>query len=106
MKRIILASVSSIALLGLVACSDSDTTTTQSIQPEVQTTDPTMAPADDTNVIVVPESDGVPADQTTTQSITPNVDAMDDAGTSTGAVPDGSLGTDDFEPTDDVRPVE
>ena len=50
MKKLILASVSGIALLGLAACSDSDGTTTQSVpdqmQPmEEQTTPNTVPPA-------------------------------------------------------------
>jgi hypothetical protein len=103
MKKIILASVSSIALLGLAACSDTDTTTTQSVQPEIQTTDPTMAPGTDTNVIVVPETnDGVPADQTTTQSISPDATPS----TPMDATPGSTLGTDDVEPADDVPAVQ
>jgi len=63
MNKIILASVSSLALLGLAACSDTDSTTTQSTQPEVQETAPTVVPGSDTNVIVVPETDETaPAD--------------------------------------------
>ncbi len=104
MKKIILATVSSIALLGLAACSDTDTTTTQSVQPDVETTDPTMAPGDDTNVIIVPETtdDGVAADRTTTQSISPDAGPSD----SIDASPDGTLGTDDVEPADDVPAVQ
>lgn len=34
MKKLILASVSGIALLGLAACSDTDGTTTQAVPPE------------------------------------------------------------------------
>jgi len=45
MKKLILASVSAIALFGVAACSDTDNTTTQSIDPDVQTTTP-LAPAD------------------------------------------------------------
>ncbi|MDN2580577.1 hypothetical protein [Aquibium sp. ELW1220] len=105
MKKIILASVSSLALLGLAACSDTDTTTTQSVEPEVQETAPTVTPGTDTNVIVVPETDDTtPADGTTTQSITPD-GTMDDTGT-TGAAPGGTIGTDDVEPADDVPAVQ
>lgn len=101
MKKIILASVSSLALLGLAACGDSDTTTTQSIEPEVQDTAPTAVPNEDTDVIVVPEADeDASTDGTTTQSITPEADSMDDATGTTGATPDGTLGTDDNEPAD------
>lgn len=103
MKKIIIASVSSLALLGLAACSDTDTTTTQSVEPEVQETAPVTTPGADTNVIVVPETDeATPADGTTTQSITPENDTM---GT-TGAAPDSTLGTDDVEPADDVPAVQ
>lgn len=113
MKKIIIASVSSLALLGLAACSDTDTTTTQSVQPEVQETAPTVAPGTDTNVIVTPETDDtLPADGTATQSITPDTAPMDGStgaapmdGT-TGAAPDGALGTDDVEPADDVPAVQ
>ncbi|MEQ8297105.1 MAG: hypothetical protein RIB55_11525 [Nitratireductor sp.] len=46
MKKLIVATTSAIALLGLAACSDNpDTTTTQSVEPEVQETQP-MEPAD------------------------------------------------------------
>ena len=107
MKKIILASVSSLALLGLAACSDSDTTTTQSIQPEVQDTAPTVAPDEDTNVIVVPDTDeDASTDNTTTQSIAPEADSMDDTDGATGVAPDGTLGADDYEPSDGVRSVE
>jgi PBP1b-binding outer membrane lipoprotein LpoB len=92
MKKIIIASVSSLALLGLAACSDTDTTTTQSVEPEVQETAPVTTPGADTNVIVVPETDeATPADGT--------------EGT-TGAAPDSTLGTDDVEPADDVPAVQ
>jgi len=48
MKKLILASVSAIALLGVAACSDTDNTKTQSVEPPAQTTvpsDPAMQPA-------------------------------------------------------------
>jgi outer membrane lipoprotein SlyB len=106
MKKIILASVSSLALLGLAACSDTDTTTTQSVEPEVQETAPTVTPGTDTNVIVVPETDDTtPADGTTTQSITPENDTLD-GDDATGAAPGGTIGTDDVEPADDVPAVQ
>ena len=40
MKKIILASASAIALLGLAACSDTDETTTQSVEPVIEETQP------------------------------------------------------------------
>ncbi|TKT80162.1 hypothetical protein [Aquamicrobium sp. LC103] len=48
MKKLILASISGIALLGLAACSDTDETTTQGVQPEAPATtpDPGAAPTD------------------------------------------------------------
>ena len=101
MKKHIIACVSSLALLGLAACSDTDTTTTQSVQPEAQETAPTVSPGADTNVIVTPETDDAPpADGTTTRSITPD-GTMEDSGM-TGAAPRGAHGTDDVEPGDDV----
>jgi len=107
MKKIIIASVSALALLGLAACGDTDTTTTQSVQPEAQDTAPTVVPGADTNVIVVPETDeNAPTDDTTTRSITPEADSMDDTTGTTGATPDGTLGADDNEPADGVRPVQ
>lgn len=49
MKKLILASVSGIALLGLAVCSDTDDTTTQALSPEdapmVQPVDPAPPPA-------------------------------------------------------------
>ena len=48
MKKLILASVSGIALMGLAACSDTDGTTTQAVpeQGAPATTEPGAAPAD------------------------------------------------------------
>lgn len=107
MKKIILASVSSLALLGLAACSDTDTTTTQSTQPEVQDTAPTGVPATDPNLTVAPSADdSVPTDGTTTQSIAPETDTMGTTGGATGVAPDSTLGTDDVEPADDVPAVQ
>ncbi|MBE0692784.1 MAG: hypothetical protein IH590_06715 [Aquamicrobium sp.] len=40
MKKLILASVSGIALLGLAACSDTDGTTTQAVPDETQPMEP------------------------------------------------------------------
>lgn len=44
MKKLILASTSAIALLGLAACSDTDNTTTQSTTPPAETTTPPAEP--------------------------------------------------------------
>lgn len=46
MKKLILASVSAIALFGVAACSDTDSTTTQSVEPPAETTTPMVVPAD------------------------------------------------------------
>ncbi len=116
MKKIILASVSSIALLGLVACGDTDNTTTQSIEPEVQETAPTAVPDNDTDVTVVPEAgtdEAAPTDDTTTQSIEGDeesgVTIVQPEGGSTDeapmAAPQGSA-TDEVEPADDVPAVQ
>ena len=66
MKKLVLASVSALALLSVAACSDStDTTQTQSV-PETQTTEPAPIPA---------EPATPPAtDNTTTQSVDPTPD--------------------------------
>ncbi|MDP3895134.1 MAG: hypothetical protein Q8Q62_00515 [Mesorhizobium sp.] len=45
MKKLILASVSAIALFGVAACSDTDSTTTQSVEPPAETLTP-MVPTD------------------------------------------------------------
>ena len=47
MRKLILASVSAIALFGVAACSDTDDTTTQSVDPMEESTPTTPAPADD-----------------------------------------------------------
>lgn len=69
MKKLVLASASAIALLGLAACSDTDQTTTQS----------TPAPVEDPAGPVTPAPDAAPeapaTDGTTTQSIEPAPDA-------------------------------
>lgn len=81
MKKIILASASAIALLGLAACSDTDDTTTQSTVPEVQQTEPaapTMTPTP-------PAADEPTTDDTTTQSVEPeSPDADEPAATDDG----------------------
>ena len=49
MKKLILASVSGIALMGLAACSDTDDTTTQAVPeeaPMTQPQDPAAAPTE------------------------------------------------------------
>lgn len=49
MKKLILASVSGIALMGLAACSDTDNTTTQAVpgdQPPVTEPAPEIAPTE------------------------------------------------------------
>ena len=45
MRKLILASVSAIALFGVAACSDTDGTTTQSVEPPADQTQP-MTPTD------------------------------------------------------------
>ena len=58
MRKLILASVSAIALLGIAACSDTDDTTTESVEPPMDQTAPTTpAPADD------PAATPAPADE-------------------------------------------
>ena len=77
MKKLILASVSALALFGVAACSDSgtDTTTTQSTNPPAA--EQPMTPA-------TPDATTPPAtDNSTTQSITP--------APSDGAVDDGAM---------------
>lgn len=61
MKKLILASVSAMALLGVAACSDSgtDTTTTQSVTPPVE------APADPATP-ATPGQEAVPTPETGT----------------------------------------
>lgn len=109
MKKIILASASSIALLGLAACSDTDTTTTQSIEPEVQETAPTVVPQGSPTL---PTDEAAPAtDNTTTQSI----QSDDDMDTETevrrpleAEGQNGSIVIDGVEPApaDDVTPAD
>nr|WP_295462889.1 hypothetical protein [Mesorhizobium sp.] len=49
MRKLILASAAAVALFGVAACSDTDTSTTQSVEPPAQTTpapsDPAVTPA-------------------------------------------------------------
>ena len=65
MKKLVLASVSALALFGVAACSDAtDNTTTQSV-PETQMNEPAPMPAD-------PATPAAPeVDNSTTQSIEP-----------------------------------
>lgn len=54
MKKLILASVSGIALMGLAACSDTDGTTTQAVPGAEQ-------PADNFDAAPAPQPDATPA---------------------------------------------
>ena len=72
MKKLVLASVSALALFGVAACSDAtDTTTTQSV-PETQMNEPAPLPVDPATPVTPPA-----VDNSTTQSITPAPDAGD-----------------------------
>lgn len=68
MKKLLLASASAIAVLGLAACSDTDGTTTQSIDEPVvqQPVEPGLAPVDPA---APPADQNLGTDDTTTQSI-------------------------------------
>ncbi|CAI2933961.1 hypothetical protein [Aminobacter niigataensis] len=66
MKKLILGSVAAIALFGVAACSDTDDTTTQSVQPPA-----TEEPAPITPAPATPEATPPATDNSTTQSITP-----------------------------------
>ncbi|QDY99319.1 hypothetical protein FQ775_02445 [Nitratireductor mangrovi] len=73
MKKLIIASTSALALLGLAACSDNtDMTTTQSTEPEVQETLP-LEPTDP-NAVPLEEENAPATDDTTTQSVEPDQD--------------------------------
>lgn len=61
MKKVLAGAVASLALLGLAACSDTDDTTTQSVDP---TAEEQVVPVD-------PDA----TDDTTTQSIEPEAEA-------------------------------
>lgn len=63
MKKLILASASGIALLGLAACSDSDGTTTQSVPEQVQ---PMEEPATPNAVPPAPTEPATPPTAPTT----------------------------------------
>ena len=45
MNKLILASAAAVALFGVAACSDTDTSTTQSVEPPAQTTPAPSDPA-------------------------------------------------------------
>lgn len=45
MKKAILAALSGVALFGIAACSDTDDTTTQSVNPPLEEQAPAIAPA-------------------------------------------------------------
>lgn len=95
MKRMLIASASAIALLGLAACSDNtDATTTQSM-PEPIETQP-IVPAEP-EVAPVPETD-----DTTTQSIAPTDDAEVPADPE--VAPSDDLGDDQRDET--IQPVQ
>ena len=65
MKKLVLASVSALALFGVAACSDTDSTTTQSVEePAAVETAPANPPA---------------TDNTTTQSVEPDNGMNNDA---------------------------
>ncbi|WP_395450812.1 hypothetical protein ACHMW7_14005 [Aminobacter sp. UC22_36] len=68
MKKLILASVSALALFGVAACSDSntDSTTTESVKPPA-----TEQPAPINPAPATPEASPPATDDTTTKSITP-----------------------------------
>lgn len=81
MKKLVLASVSALALLGVAACSDSsDSTTTQSV-PDTQMNEPAPAPVDPSTPAAPPA-----VDDSTTQSIDPAPAAPAPDGS-----PDGSM---------------
>jgi hypothetical protein len=70
MKKLVLASASAIALLGLAACSDTDETTTQSTQPPVEQVQPAQpgAPAEP---MATPPADETPGNGTSADEIRP-----------------------------------
>lgn len=63
MKKLILASLSGIALMGLAACSDTDDTTTQAVPEEQPMTqpDPNAAPAEPATPTEPPVEEEAPA---------------------------------------------
>ena len=59
MKKLVLASVSALALFGVAACSDTDETTTQSVdEPAATETVPATPPATDNTTTQSVEPDG------------------------------------------------
>ena len=59
MKKLVLASVSALALFGVAACSDTDETTTQSVdEPAATETAPATPPATDNTTTQSVEPDG------------------------------------------------
>ena len=67
MKKLVLASASAIALLGLAACSDTDETTTQSVDRPLEQTQPGQ-PADP---MATPPADETPGNGTSPDEIRP-----------------------------------
>ncbi len=61
MKKLILATASAIALFGVAACSDTDSTKTQSVELQAQTQP--MAPSDPAAAPQAPADEGAPADE-------------------------------------------
>ena len=62
MKKLIVASLSGFALLGLAACSDTDGTTTQSLPAEEPTMEQPAAPATPPAEPAAPEAPAAPAE--------------------------------------------
>jgi PBP1b-binding outer membrane lipoprotein LpoB len=73
MKKLILATVSAIALFGVAACSDTDATKTQSVEP--QQTQP-AAPSDPAVTPQAPANDAAPADKMKPAEPTPAAPAQ------------------------------
>lgn len=85
MKKLVLASVSALALLSVAACSDStDTTTTQSV-PEGTTVQPAPQQVDPATPATPPA-----VDDSTTQSITPDPESGTGDDTMDGAPMDSA----------------
>ena len=64
MKKLILASAAAVALFGVAACSDTDTTTTQSVDPPATTTPAPADPAMSPTTPSAPASDPARVDET------------------------------------------
>jgi hypothetical protein len=69
MKKLILASVSAIALFGVAACSDTDGTTTQSVDPTYDSVTP--APAVPQDPATQPAPQAAPSDEGAADTIQP-----------------------------------